>query len=62
VHGLRLFDAATGPETSLETDGVVTAVALDGDAFAAVEEPVVYHDEGTERGTYRLHLGTPRDC
>lgn len=58
VHGLRLFEAATGPEASLETDGVVTAVALDGDAFAAVEEPVVYHDEGTERGTYRLLLGT----
>lgn len=57
VHGLRLFDAATGSEATLETDGVVTAVALDGDAFAAVEEPVVYHDEGVERGTYRLHHG-----
>lgn len=59
VHGLRLFDVATGPVTSLETDGVVTAAALAGDAFAAVEEPVVYHDEGRKWGTYRLHLGTP---
>ncbi|WP_435197348.1 PQQ-binding-like beta-propeller repeat protein [Natronomonas sp. EA1] len=58
VHGLRVFDAPTGPETSRETDGIVTAVALDGDAVAAVEEPVVYHDEGTERGRYRLFFGT----
>ncbi|RDI70264.1 outer membrane protein assembly factor BamB family protein [Halopelagius longus] len=58
VHGLRLFGTDAGPETSLETDGVVTAVALDGEAFAAVEEPVVYHDDGAERGTYRVLLGT----
>lgn len=58
VHGLRLFGADTGPETSLESDGVVTAVGLDGEAFAAVEEPVVYHDDGAERGAYRLLLGT----
>lgn len=58
VHGLRLFDAVTGPETSFETDGVVTAVALDTDAFAAVEEPVIYHDEGRNHGTYRLLFGT----
>jgi outer membrane protein assembly factor BamB len=60
VHGLHLFDAGTGPEGGLETDGVVTAVALDGETFAAVEEPVVYHDEGTERGAYRLLVGRPR--
>ena len=58
VHGLRSFKTETGPETSIETDGIVTAVALDGDVFAAVEEPVVYHDDGAERGTYRLLLGT----
>ncbi|MFC6837519.1 outer membrane protein assembly factor BamB family protein [Halomarina ordinaria] len=57
-HGLRLFETASGAVTSLETDGVVTAVGLDGDAFAAVEEPVVYHDDGTERGSYRLLVGT----
>ncbi|MFC6824915.1 PQQ-binding-like beta-propeller repeat protein [Halopelagius fulvigenes] len=58
VHGLRLFGVGVGHGASLETDGVVTAVALDGEAFAAVEEPVVYHDDGEERGTYRLLLGT----
>jgi outer membrane protein assembly factor BamB len=57
VHGLRIFGTETGPETALETDGIVTAVALDGESFAAVEEPVVYHDEGEKRGTYRLLLG-----
>jgi outer membrane protein assembly factor BamB len=57
VHGLRIFGTETGSETTLETDGVVTAVALDGESFAAVEEPVVYHDDGTERGAYRLLLG-----
>jgi hypothetical protein len=57
VHGLRTFSTGTGPETTLETDGVVTTVALDGESFAAVEEPVVYHDEGEKRGTYRLLLG-----
>ena len=58
VHGLRIFSTETGPETALETDGIVTAVALDSGSFAAVEEPVVYHDEGENRGTYRLILGT----
>lgn len=58
VHGLRIFSTETGPETTLETDGIVTAVALDGGSFAAVEEPVVYHDEGEKRGVYRLVLGT----
>jgi outer membrane protein assembly factor BamB len=60
VHGLRIFSSETGPETALETDGIVTAVALDGGSFAAVEEPVVYHDEGENRGTYRLLLGVGR--
>jgi outer membrane protein assembly factor BamB len=57
VHGLRIFSTETGPETIFETDGIVTAVALDGEPFAAVEEPVVYHDEGEKRGTYRLLSG-----
>ncbi|MEF8862516.1 MAG: PQQ-binding-like beta-propeller repeat protein [Haloarculaceae archaeon] len=59
LHGLRLFDVETGPETSLETDGIVTAVTLDDETFAAVEEPVVYHDDGTERGAYRLLVSRP---
>jgi hypothetical protein len=29
--------------------------AADG-RIAAVEEPVVYHDEGVERGAYRLFV------
>lgn len=57
LHGLRLIETERGVETSLETEGVVAAIALDGGEFAAVEEPVVYHDDGTERGSYRLLLG-----
>jgi len=61
VHGLRVFDTESGPEMALETDGIVTAVALEGDAFAAVEEPVTYHDDGERRGAYRLLLGELSD-
>lgn len=60
VHGLRILSPETGPETTVETDGIVTAVALDAESFVAVEEPVVYHDEGEKRGTYRLLLGAGR--
>jgi outer membrane protein assembly factor BamB len=58
VHGLRVFEMNTGSRTTLETDGIVTAVALDGETFAAIEEPVVYHDEGTNHGAYRLLIGS----
>jgi outer membrane protein assembly factor BamB len=54
-HGLRVFDLADGRDRTVETDGIVTAAALDGGTVAAVEEPVVYHDEGVEHGSYRLH-------
>jgi outer membrane protein assembly factor BamB len=54
-HALRLFDVVDGPIGTLDTDGVVTAAAVEGGAAVAVEEPVVYHDEGRERGAYRLH-------
>lgn len=60
VHGLRIFSTETGLEATFETDGIVTAVALDGESFVAVEEPVVYHDEGEKRGTYRLVSGASR--
>ncbi len=53
VHGLRTF-GPDGPRATVETEGVVTAVAADEERVAAVEEPVVYHDEGVERGAYRL--------
>ncbi|MBO4248570.1 PQQ-binding-like beta-propeller repeat protein [Halomicrobium sp. IBSBa] len=55
-HGLRVLSARDGPVASRETDGIVTAVAVDGDRVVAVEEPVVYHDDGTERGAYRLFV------
>lgn len=58
VHGLRLFDIESGPEADLETSGIVTAVAFDGETIAVVEEPVVYHDETRERGAYRLLIGS----
>lgn len=54
VHGLGVFDVETGPESSHATEGIVTAAAIDGKTVAAVEEPVVYHDEGQQRGAYRL--------
>jgi outer membrane protein assembly factor BamB len=56
THGCRLFDVGEGHATTLDSDGVVTAAAIDDRTVAAIEEPVVYHDEGVERGTYRVHL------
>ncbi|WP_336002690.1 PQQ-binding-like beta-propeller repeat protein [Halorientalis halophila] len=53
-HGLSVFDVVDGPIGGLDAEGVVTAAALDGDAAVAIEEPVAYHDEGEERGAYRL--------
>lgn len=58
THGLRVFDVRDGHQLTLETEGVVTATSLDDGTFAAVEEPVVYHDDGTKRGAYRLHAGS----
>ncbi|MFB6223396.1 MAG: PQQ-binding-like beta-propeller repeat protein [Haloarcula sp.] len=54
-HALRLFAVADGSVDTLDTDGVVTAAAVDDSVAVAIEEPVVYHDEGHERGAYRLH-------
>ncbi|MBX0297316.1 PQQ-binding-like beta-propeller repeat protein [Haloarcula nitratireducens] len=54
-HGLRVFDVADGRVGTFDTDGIVTAAAVEGETVVAVEEPVVYHDEGRERGAYRLH-------
>ncbi|MES3516043.1 MAG: PQQ-binding-like beta-propeller repeat protein [Natronomonas sp.] len=56
VHGFRLFDVTDGLVDSGGTAGVATAAAVDGDRLAVVEEPVVYHDDGAERGRYALHL------
>jgi outer membrane protein assembly factor BamB len=55
VHGVRVVDAAEGPLCRVDTEGVVTAVAAGEGRIVAVEEPVRYHDDGIERGAYRLH-------
>jgi outer membrane protein assembly factor BamB len=55
THACRLFDVRDGGRETVGTDGLVTAAATDGRTVAAVEEPVVYHDEGTEHGSYRVH-------
>jgi hypothetical protein len=59
-HGFSVFDVADGHVGTVGVDGVVTAVDADTDTTAAVEEPVVYHDEGTEHGAYRLHTRATR--
>ncbi len=55
-HGLQVFDVADGVVSAADTEGVVTAAALDDDIVVAVEEPVAYHDEVDVRGRYQLHL------
>lgn len=57
-HACLLVDVADGRIASHGTDGVVTAAAVDGETVVAIEEPVVYHDDGTERGAYRVHQFT----
>jgi len=54
-HGLRLLDVAAGHVDTVDTPGIVTAASVSGETAVAIEEPVVYHDEGVERGAYRLH-------
>jgi outer membrane protein assembly factor BamB len=58
THALRTFDVADGPAGTRTTDGIVTSAARRNGRVAAVEEPVVYHDEGVEHGAYRLRLFT----
>lgn len=55
VHAVRALDIDEGPTWTERVEGVATATALDGDRVAAIEEPVAYHDDGVERGAYRLH-------
>lgn len=57
AHGCRCLDVADGHLATVGVDGVATAAAVD-DAVAVVEEPVVYHDDGEERGRYRLHVAS----
>ena len=53
-HGLCLLDVREGSVTSVETEGIVTAVALTDERVAFVEEPVSYHDAEGVDGSYRL--------
>lgn len=55
AHAVRVFDVVDGRIASFGTEGIVTAAGVSGDTVVAVEEPVVYHDEGRERGSYRVH-------
>ncbi|MBX0324247.1 PQQ-binding-like beta-propeller repeat protein [Halomicroarcula sp. F13] len=55
AHAVRVYDTLAGRVATHDTAGVVTATAVDDGTVVAVEEPVVYHDEGRERGAYRLH-------
>lgn len=55
VHGLRVFDVSDGEVARVGTEGIVTAGAIGQGRAVGVEEPVVYHDEGSEHGAYRLH-------
>lgn len=54
-HGLCVLDVGDGVVRTVSSEGVPTAAALDGNTVCWVEEPIVYYDEGTERGAYRLH-------
>lgn len=52
-----MFDFDAG-ETASHTVARIAAAAVDGNRVAMVEEPIVYHDERDERGSYRLHVGS----
>jgi len=55
-HGLRVYEIANGRVHSQSTPGVATAAAVRAGRLAVVEEPVTYHDDGEQRGAYRLRL------
>lgn len=61
THGLQLFDLVDGEVAALSTEGIVTAASLSDGLFAAVEEPIRYHDKPVIRGAYRLHVGRVSD-
>jgi outer membrane protein assembly factor BamB len=58
THALRIYNVQEGHRHSIRTQGVATAAALTDSVVAAVEEPVVYHDEDEQRGEYRLHISS----
>ncbi|WP_235019760.1 PQQ-binding-like beta-propeller repeat protein [Natrialba sp. INN-245] len=56
THAIHRFDLETGDVVTRCLDGIATAVSLDGETIAAIEEPVVYHDEERVRGEYALQI------
>ncbi len=55
-HALQWFLLNAGDHGSRSFEGIPTAAAVDGGTVVTVEEPIVYHDDGTERGRYAIHL------
>ncbi|ERH05700.1 MAG: hypothetical protein J07HN4v3_01304 [Halonotius sp. J07HN4] len=58
THALRTFDLAGGETVTHSFEGIPTAAAVDNDGVTTVTEPIVYHDEGNERGSYAVHIGS----
>ncbi len=56
AHGCHRCHVRDGHADTLDTEGIATAAAIADGTLALVEEPVVYHDDGTERGAYRLRV------
>lgn len=56
THACRAFDLSAGETAHYDLQGIATAAAVADNEIAVVEEPIVYHDEGEKRGSYRLHL------
>jgi len=54
THRVHLLDATSGTGQSVALAGIPAALDFDGHSLAAIEEPIEYHDEGIERGTYQL--------
>lgn len=54
-HGLRVVDVTAGQVDAHDAAGVLTSAALAGGSVYSIEEPVSYHDDSEERGSYRLH-------
>ncbi|THE64390.1 transcriptional regulator [Salinadaptatus halalkaliphilus] len=58
THAVRWFDRDSGQDGCERLESVATAVAVDGETIAAIEEPVAYHDDGRIRGEYALRVGS----
>ena len=58
AHGLDVFAIEGGRRDEFSAEGILTAAALANETVVVIEEPVIYHDEGTRRGRYRLHVGS----